>query len=165
MILYIFDLDNTLIHINNIQINNSSLYRQIIKPNNKLSYYLSLITTPKYIFSNASHNHVLYSLDALQLLNSFTKIYSYTNLGVYKPTQLSYFKVQNDISNQINRQTFQIIFFDDLIENLIGAKQFNWTTVLIGDYRTIGYNHIYIDYCFLKTEDALEYFYKTMSTF
>jgi len=166
MNILVFDLDNTLLHLSNLQlkllqlnansnINTRKVYHTIIPKNTKLKKLLSKYNNPKFIFSNAQISHVIYSLESLDLLDYFTNIYSHTTVQLYKPHLFSYYLVQSNIAKKLSTTNFQLFFFDDLIENLKGAKQFNWTTILIG-YSTT--NESYIDYCFTTIEEALTYF-------
>ena len=166
MNILVFDVDNTLLHLSNLQLkllqfsSNSNLntrrvYNTIIPKNKKLKRLLSNFNNPKFIFSNAQISHVIYSLESLDILEHFTNIYSHTSIKIYKPNLRSYFLVQSNIAKKLSTNNFQLFFFDDLIENLKGAKYFNWTTILIGSKTS---NETYIDYCFLTIEEALIYF-------
>lgn len=163
MNILVFDLDNTLLSLSNSQLkliqmychkNTKQVYNTIIPRNTKLKRLLSNFSNPKFIFSNAQINHVLYSLESLDILDSFTNIYSYTTIQLYKPHYFSYYLVQSNIALKLSTTNFQLFFFDDLIENLKGAKYFNWTTILIGDKQ----NEPFIDYSFNTIEEALTYF-------
>ena len=82
-------------------------------------------------------------------------IYSHTNVNVYKPNPMAYHIVQERIAQKLRTRQFKVFFFDDLPDNLVTAKKFNWTTILIG--KQMIYNP-FIDYIFPKIEDALFYF-------
>ena len=168
MNILVFDLDNTLLHLSNfqlklLQINSNSnsnsnikkVYNTIVPKNTKLKRLLSKFNNHKFIFSNAQISHVIYSLNSLDILDNFTNIYSHTTVQLYKPHLFSYYLVQSNIALKLSTTNFQLFFFDDLIENLKGAKEFNWTTILIGYEKS---NESYIDYCFTTIEEALTYF-------
>ena len=65
----------------------------------------------------------------------------------------------NYVNNQITdykRNDYKIIFFDDLIENLVSARKVGWKTVWISN------NFLkkpdFVDYSFPNIYDALIYF-------
>lgn len=158
---FVFDLDNTLINLENESLVRFPMdYSYHIKPNPVLYQLINRIPYPKFIFSNASHSHVMYSLNALSfdghsLLKKMADIYSHTNVNVYKPNPMAYHIVQERIAQKLQTRQFKVFFFDDLPDNLVTAKKFNWTTILIGQQMI--YNP-FIDYIFPKIEDALFYF-------
>jgi FMN phosphatase YigB (HAD superfamily) len=158
---FVFDLDNTLINLQNEDVVRFPMdYSYHIKPNPVLYQLIDRIPFPKFIFSNASHSHVMYSLNALSfdshsLIKKMSDIYSYTNIKVYKPDPMAYHLVQERIAHILRSREFKVFFFDDLPDNLVTAKKFNWTTILIGKQMT--YNP-FIDYIFPTIEDALFYF-------
>lgn len=158
-LVFVFDLDNTLINTPNL-ISHPSEYKHYVKPNVLLYNLLYQNNFPKFIFSNASYNHVLYSLNALSVDNKsfikrFTDIFSHTDLGIYKPEPMAYHTVQEKISLHLQTRNFKVLFFDDLIPNLVTAKKFNWTTILIGNQYDYNPN---IDYYFKTVEEAMIYF-------
>ena len=72
---------------------------------------------------------------------------------------------------EINRQYFfnlnvniyvlfsKCIFFEDTIDNLVQAKRFHWTTVLIGNFpNDIKNRYEEIDYVFSTVIQALNFF-------
>ena len=159
-LVFLFDLDNTLIPPIHNNITHASQYKYNIKSNIHLYNLLHQNPFPKFIFSNASYSHVIYSLDALSVFNKsfikrFQDIYTYTELGIYKPDPMAYHMVQEKIASKLKTRDFKILFFDDLSVNLITAKKFNWTTILIGN--KYDYNSS-VDYYFNTIEDALMYF-------
>ena len=68
---------------------------------------------------------------------------------------MAYHTVQEKISLHLQTRNFKVLFFDDLIPNLVTAKKFNWTTILIGNQYDYNPN---IDYYFKTVEDAMIYF-------
>jgi len=114
---FVFDLDNTLINLENESLVRFPMdYSYHIKPNPVLYQLINRIPYPKFIFSNASHSHVMYSLNALSfdghsLLKKMADIYSHTNVNVYKPNPLAYHIVQERIAQKLRTRQFKIFFF------------------------------------------------------
>lgn len=171
MNIFVFDLDNTLLtqlnyqklsrHIKKYGFNNiEQFYRNNVPVNNYIIEQLKKIRGPKFLFTNAEKIHALISLKTLGILKQFSGIYSYSEIGLYKPHPTSYYKVQYWISQYIKTNRFKIFFFDDLKENLIGSKRFNWTTVYINskyNKNNVEYN---ADYNFKNINKALDFFIK-----
>ena len=143
MIIYIFDLDDTLLY---------KYYKNYsdIKPDIKLNNLLNKINENKIIFTNANEKHAVESLKSLNIFYNFDYIYHRDNIPKMKPNYQGYRYIQKKIFKNhamfgLN-ESVEILFFDDRVENLYTAKNFGWTTILIGgscnkdDYRFINYH-------------------------
>src|SRR3989344_1257851 len=62
-----------------------------------------------------------YMMDKMGLVNVFDKTYSSAHLGHKKPEQAFFLKIYKDLSN-IKKE--EILFVDDSVENIEGAKKF-----------------------------------------
>ena len=62
----------------------------------------------------------------------------------------------NNKITDYKRNDYKIIFFDDLLDNLVTAKRIGWMTVWISD--KFNEKPEYIDYSFPNIYDALIYF-------
>ena len=81
---------------------------------------------PIYIFSNTNHLHKSYWLNKFQpVLSNFEKIFTSSDIGKRKP-ELEAFQIVTDL---IGIESPQIVFFDDLLENVNGAKRAGLKTV------------------------------------
>ena len=74
----------------------------------------------------------------------------------FKPDINSYIKLYHLANVPLNEDC---IFFEDTIDNLVQAKRFHWTTVLIGDFpEEVKNRYEEIDYLFPTILHALNYF-------
>lgn len=154
MKIYIFDLDNTLLNQNYQNYDD-------IKIDDDLCDSINSLNSNKYIYSNATKNHVLNSLEKLNIdENKFINIFTRDDTHM-KPNGNGYkivnTKILFDLINlEYNSNGFiDIIFFDDLVENLYPAKIFGWTTVLIN--KNNNYDYDFIDYQFNDVKQAIKY--------
>ena len=165
-IIYIFDIDDTL-----YQINSDEFSYDKLKPSQQLIDNLNNIPSniPKYILTNATMTHAIRVLNILQIRDQFKLIFSRDSINSMKPNPRCYIRAIKSImeNENINRYPdMNILFFDDLEDNLQGAKIFNWRTVLIkndnsNDYSIKNknyYNQTIIDYKFNNINAGLEYF-------
>ena len=123
MIHWIFDLDDTLYKMkgNTFDINNIERYP-------KLQDLLKLLPGNKLVFTNASHGHSMNMICNLNLFGCFSAILSRDILMGIKPNSNTYFKLIHICNIKPNDK---VIFFEDTPVNLLTAKQYGWTTVLI----------------------------------
>lgn len=155
MVALVFDLDDTLL--------NSKSYNNYtdISIDNNLNYLLTNIKHDKYIYTNGTHNHAIYSLHNMKLLNEFKYIFARDKLPYMKPNYKSFNLVNNLLYYNFSKD--KVLFFDDMKSNLKTAKKFGWITIWIS--KSCNNNNtnglpIYIDYCFTDIVKALEYFTK-----
>ena len=147
MTVFIFDLDDTLLMSNTYRTYND------IKENYGLFHILSNLDHPKFIYTNGTSSHAITSLDKMGILDLFDGIFARDTLEHMKPHYKSFNYVNNFIKKYYPNQN--IIFFDDLKENLDMANYFNWITVLINKKR---YVHESIDFWFPNIHIALNFF-------
>ena len=151
MVFFIFDVDDTLIIHNKENNDYYDTYN-----NGELKRLLKSIDIQNiYIYTNGTYSHGKNIVDNL-LLDSIiprSNIFGRDILPYMKPDIRSFNYVNHSIKN-INDDT--IYFFDDLIENLIVAKEVGWITIWISP------NFInkpeYIDYSFPNVFQALLFF-------
>ena len=146
MLYWIFDLDNTLYQLPD----NTQFSYKYIKKDSQLNYLLDNLPLKKLIFTNGTYGHAKLCLEKMQC-NSFDNITARDIINDLKPNTISYLKFMK--VNKITKKD-KCIFFDDLPENLIEAKKYNWITVLIGS----NYMHPDIDLSFPNIYVALYYF-------
>lgn len=123
---WIFDLDFTLYQIDKPKI---EFTYDDLNYNPRLVSNLRKIQGKRIVFTNANLMHTLACIRILKLEKVFHKI-SCRELSGLKPSIDSFlhlYKLCNIKRSDSN------IFFEDTIENLIQAKRFGWTTVLISD--------------------------------
>lgn len=151
MVFFIFDVDDTLIIHNKENNDYYDTYN-----NGELKRLLKSIDIQNiYIYTNGTYSHGKNIVDNLLLDSIIPKsnIFGRDILPYMKPDIRSFNYVNHSIKN-INDDT--IYFFDDLIENLIVAKEVGWITIWISP------NFInkpeYIDYSFPNVFQALLFF-------
>ena len=147
MLYWIFDLDNTLYQLEN----NKNFSYKLLHNDKQLNYLINNLPLKKIIFTNGTYGHAVQCLKKL-CVHNFDNIVARDTIQDYKPNTTSYLKFMN-VNNITNND--KCIFFDDLPENLIESKKFNWTTVLIGPKQ---YIHEDIDFYFPNIYIALYYF-------
>ena len=146
----IFDIDNTIIIHTNA---NNNFYSK--NNNSTLSNLLSKMKNKKiYIYTNGTYDHGRLVINNLSMENKIKKIFARDTIPYMKPYNQSFEYVNNTIIKE-NKTIDQIIFFDDLKENLYTAKKFNWTTVLIGIDNK---KEPYIDYTFPNIYESIIFF-------
>lgn len=123
---YIFDIDDTLF-----------IHGRDDNYSEKLIKFIQDIKHPKFILTNAIYEHANKILNYLGIEDQFIKIYSRDSMPYMKPHKDCYKTVMKNIIKELDYQVpEEYIFYDDLLENLQGAKQYNWTTVWIHpDYK------------------------------
>jgi putative hydrolase of the HAD superfamily len=121
----------------------------MIKPDPTLRQILNQVTPARFIFTNASYQHAERVLTHLNILDLFEEIIDIITLGyANKPLPESYQKALT-ISGSPRPEKCMII--DDRIANLIPAKEFGMTTVLVGDGQEDA-----VDFCIPTIHKILE---------
>jgi glucose-1-phosphatase len=83
---------------------------------------------PLYAFSNTNAPHVAYfSEQFAEVLSHFREIFVSSGIGLRKPDAEAYDHVVQAIGHPADR----IVFFDDLVENIEGARQRGLKAVLV----------------------------------
>lgn len=149
--IHIFDLDDTLL------LSNSYNKYSDILPYEILNRLLENIDK-KYIFTNGTYGHAIYSLYYMRtpiFNNIFARDNLYPNQNI-KPYIDPYIHILNSIYKNPSNHNHNIIFYDDMLENLKTAKKLKWITVWI----KCSYDNIpdYVDYNFDNIIDALLFF-------
>tara|TARA_B100001094_G_C18180920_1_gene800838 strand:+ start:1168 stop:1647 length:480 start_codon:yes stop_codon:yes gene_type:complete len=152
MLIYIFDLDDTIIKHNNPS---KVDYKNIKKSKSLNQLLLETKSHKNYIFTNGTKSHADIVLRKLDLENNFNDIFSRENYPEFmKPHINSFLIVQDKIHNySLNKN--KIVFFDDQLENLKSAKKLKWITILIHNDFINKPN--YIDFAFPNIHQALLY--------
>jgi putative hydrolase of the HAD superfamily len=148
MLYWIFDLDLTLYQLpNNTEFSYDHLFND-----EHLGYLLSKLPCKKLIFTNGTYNHAITSLKKIDVINKFDNIEARDTINSLKPSPNSFntFISKNNIFYKD-----KCVFFDDMPENLISSKNFNWITVLINKKN---HTHEYIDFWFPNIYLALNFF-------
>ncbi|MGY3118243.1 FMN phosphatase YigB (HAD superfamily) [Bradyrhizobium sp. S3.14.4] len=90
---------------------------------------------PLYAFSNTNRPHVdHFSKEYAALLGHFRELYLSSSIGLRKPDVEAFDHVVAAIGVPANR----IVFFDDLAENIEGARSRGLTTVHVTSPRDVG---------------------------
>ena len=148
MLYWVFDLDLTLYQLPS----NVEFSYKYLTPNGHLNYLLIMLPSKKLIFTNGTENHAELSLNKLEIKHNFSSIVARDTIRDLKPNYDSFIKFKRINKIKINDKC---VFFDDLAENLISAKQHNWITVLINKNN---YIHESIDFWFTNIYIALNFF-------
>ena len=153
MLIYIFDLDDTIIkHPNPFNVD----YENIKKSNSLIQLLSETKSNKNYIFTNGTRSHANIVLTKMYLDDGiFDEIFSRENFQDFmKPHINSYLFVQDKIINfSLNKNI--IVFFDDQIENLRSAKKLNWITILI--HKDFINKPKFVDFAFPNIHQALLY--------
>lgn len=155
MFYWIFDLDDTLYQTDKFQRVDNGLYLNysFIKENKLLKKLLTFLSGKKIIMTNSIKAHCNKVLNKLKLNDSFDNKFHRNNLKNLKPNPYTYIKLMTDL--KIKKED-TCIFFDDSPINLIMAKKFGWTTILITPYPWKYYEgHNSIDMVFPSINSAL----------
>ena len=148
MLYWIFDLDYTLYDLPM----ESNFNYNLLTEDTQLNYLLKMLPFKKYIFTNGTFSHGLVCLEKINIMSNFEKIIARDTINDLKPN-FSSFKKFIALANIKSKD--KCVFFEDSITNLIQAKNFGWTTVLITKENVINEN---IDFQFPNIHVALNYF-------
>jgi FMN phosphatase YigB (HAD superfamily) len=147
----VFDIDDT-IYVHKTSVMNYDT----VEVDPYMKQRLQTIPYPKYVLTNATYGHANTILNKMDIVNEFKKIYARDNIPEMKPHLHCYDSVYQDISQSHNGADLELIFFDDMVENLAGAKARGWRTVWISpNYQEIR-KHPFIDRAFPVLNDALD---------
>ena len=128
-----------------------------ILPNIDLTKELQRLQYPKYILSNATFGHANEILNKMDLDDEFKKIYARNNMSISKPHKECYERVQLDIMKDLNKQVDEYLFFDDLLENLKGARDHGWIPIWISPNYKEAYKHPFVYRAFPSLTEALKH--------
>lgn len=145
----VFDIDDT------IYVHNEQLDYDKITPDIRLQTLLQTIPYPKYVLTNATYGHANEIINRLEIYEHFKKVYSRDNIPAMKPEPHCYYAVFEDIQKSYI-DVPDIIFFDDLLNNLASAKERGWITVWISPDHQDEVNYSFVDRAFPTLSDALE---------
>ena len=147
---WIFDLDYTLYQQNGTKFSYNKLYHS-----KDLNSKINNLNGRKVLFTNGNLYHTLRCIRIMKMEKIFNKILCRELTG-FKPDINSYIKLYHLANVPLNEDC---IFFEDTIDNLVQAKRFHWTTVLIGDFpEDVKNRYEEIDYLFPTIIHALNYF-------
>tara|TARA_B100000900_G_scaffold415872_1_gene447623 strand:+ start:968 stop:1438 length:471 start_codon:yes stop_codon:yes gene_type:complete len=147
----VFDIDDTLyVHKHTI------VPYETIRPDYQLKHQLQMISYPKFVLSNATFEHANLIVNRLSIDEQIHKIYSRDNIPRMKPNLVCYQSVQRDICQTIQNQFNQYVFFDDLLENMEGARAAGWRTIWISPRYQEASNYPYVERAFPTVKDALD---------
>lgn len=148
MLFWVFDLDSTLYQLEN----EAQFSYDLLKTDNQLSYLIKKLPLKKIIFTNGTLGHAHLCINKIQLKYCFHNIVARDTINDLKPANSSFqkFMTVNNIKSED-----KCVFFDDMPENLIIAKNHGWITVLISPNKTI---HENIDFYFPNVHLAINYF-------
>ena len=148
----VFDIDDTIfIH------KSENIDYDGIQTDPKLNKLLQDISYPKYVLTNATFSHANVVVNKMGIHHHFEKIYSRDNIPEMKPSGFCYRSVTRDIAMTLfGNMNNKIIFFDDLLTNLEGAKKQGWNTVWISPNYLESYKFSFVDRAFPTIHDALE---------
>ena len=148
---YVMDVDDTIIlhtkeRHNIYNMNNDTELKDLINDLNHVGLYL---------YTNGTYGHGYKVAENLQLNDIIDGIFARDNIPSMKPLNSSFNYVNNMITDY-RRNSYEIIFFDDFLDNLETARSFGWKTVWISnDFLR---KPLSIDYSFPNIYDALMYF-------
>jgi putative hydrolase of the HAD superfamily len=104
---------------------------EFIKPDPQLRELLIKNSLPKWIVTNSDKNHSMRVLDALGIRDQFKDIIDVWATGYNPKPSPHFYKTTLKISGLTSPEP--IIFFDDIQQNVLGAKTFGFIPVLVGE--------------------------------
>lgn len=154
MLYWIFDLDHTLYNLSKRE---RFSYSKLGK-NTQLNAQLYLLPCIKILFTNGTVGHAVTSLKKIGIYDHFKgRIFARDNLNAMKPNMSAYEKLMT-VSGI--KSYDKVVFFEDSVENLITAKNYNWITILICQKRCLLAE---VDFCFSNVNIALNFFLSEIS--
>lgn len=154
MLYWIFDLDHTLYNLSKRE---RFSYSKLGK-NTQLNAQLYLLPCIKILFTNGTVGHAVTSLKKIGIYDHFKgRIFARDNLNAMKPNMSAYEKLMHACGIS---QNDKVVFFEDSVENLITAKNYNWITILICQKRCLLAE---VDFCFSNVNIALNFFLSEIS--
>ena len=154
MLYWIFDLDHTLYNLSKQE---RFSYSKLHK-NTQLNAQLYLLPCTKILFTNGTVGHAETSLKKIGIYKHFEgRIFARDNLNSLKPNMTAYERLINAVGI---RTSDKVVFFEDSVENLITAKNYNWITILICKGRCLLDE---VDFCFSNINISLNYFLSEIS--
>jgi putative hydrolase of the HAD superfamily len=145
---YIFDLDDTLI------LHRNDIHYEWICEDHVLTHYLKKCIGTKYIYTNGTIGHAEDVLRGMNITDEFHSVYSRDSFEQMKPSLMSAVRLQRGIRRDLGDK---IIFFDDLLDNLLTGKLLGWITVWISPNHELKGQYTHVDYAFPNVIDALKY--------
>ncbi|MCK5343001.1 MAG: HAD-IA family hydrolase, partial [Candidatus Heimdallarchaeota archaeon] len=103
----------------------------IIKPDAQLQQSLIKSSLPKWIVTNSDRNHSMRVLDALGIRDQFKDIIDVWASDYNPKPSPHFFETSLKISELTSPKS--IIFFDDIQQNVLGAKKFGFIPVFVGE--------------------------------
>ena len=146
--IYVFDLDNTLILHQN-EVNYDWIYEDI-----ELSYHLDQCQGKKYIFTNGTKSHADIILKKMNIKDKFERVFARDDFG-FKPNMEVFQKVDDVI--RAGDKEIDVVFFDDMYVNLVSAKKIGWSPCWIHRYYESGVFNENIDDGYVDIKAALKF--------
>ena len=131
-LIYVFDIDDTLYDLDDFSYEDLLYDERLV---NNLDAIPQNI--PKYILTNAHSSHAIKVLNILKLKHHFKGIFARDLMPEMKPHPRCYEHVTQSIMGRENindRNDINILFFDDLSNNLESAHRAGWRTCWINKY-------------------------------
>ena len=163
---YVFDLDDTMV------LHHGSINYHWVYPDRGLTELLVTCSERGtcHLYTNGTLGHARILLEKMELIQLFEnvpgdnhRIYAREFHGL-KPSIRSFNLVEDRICHKgNNEEDCQILFFDDLGENLQVAKyNYGWATVWITPYHESASLYPYVDGAFGTLTDALTKIHKIL---
>lgn len=155
----VFDIDDTIY----VHTSTSVTTMDYTTPYHEITYdstlhsLLQKISYPKFVLTNATYGHANLILDKMGVIDEFKKIYSRDNIPAMKPEPHCYYAVYQDIVTTVGSKP-QIIFFDDMLDNLATAKQRGWYTVWISPHYSEASTYSFVNRGYATITEALQEF-------
>ena len=154
--LFIFDIDDTLI----IHTNEDTNYYQNRGDFELRKLINNSISDHNYIYTNGTYGHAEGVTNALNIRDIMRLMFARDTIPEMKPYMESFQYVQKQITRNLQWITNEYYFFDDMLDNLLTAKQLGWKTIWISpNFKKNNYE--FVDYSFANIYQALIHFQKT----
>ncbi len=120
----------------------------------ELSYHLDQCQGEKYIFTNGTKSHADIILEKMKIKDKFEKIFTREDCG-FKPHMSAYKKVNDFIRKR--EKDVDVMFFDDMYENLVSAKRIGWSSCWIHPHYESGIFNDNVDDGYGDIKGALKF--------
>lgn len=121
-----------------------------LAPNKALDRMLERLPQKKWIFTNASSEHAVRVLDALQIRRHFRDILDVKGMSYRSKPEAGVYALAMELAGE--EQASNCLFLDDRAENLAPARALGTGTVLVGTREP----HPSTEYSIPKVEDLID---------
>lgn len=153
MKIYVYDVDDTLVHHTKDNID----YYKVKTPPHLADLIKNSYADHHFIYTNGTYGHGDKIVKNLKIDKLISGLYARDSIPYMKPLMKSFKHVLYDMENIIGDINNEYYFFEDSLENLQMGKIIGWTTILIHpEYNKMKEMYSeFVDYAFPNIYQAL----------